>query len=288
MKTAYHMPDPDMPVLLSFSGGRTSGFMLHCALQAHGGKLPSNWRVVFFNTGKEMPQTLDFVNECALRWGVDVVWLEYCRASEKDTKQVNYETAARNGEPFEELIKYKKFLPNPVARFCTQELKIRRGKQYMLRQGFEHWFNVVGFRFDEARRWMNYKGDKKERFTSVFPLVVDEISVNAVTQFWHAQDFDLRLPNANGKTPLGNCDLCYLKGTRRITSILREFPQLGDWWARMENETPKRLKCSAAGDIGATFRKGGISYATMQLRAKQQGSLLDLTDDPIADCMCVD
>jgi 3'-phosphoadenosine 5'-phosphosulfate sulfotransferase (PAPS reductase)/FAD synthetase len=33
--------------------------------------------VTFQNTGKEMPQTLEFINECDKRWNLNMVWLEY-------------------------------------------------------------------------------------------------------------------------------------------------------------------------------------------------------------------
>ena len=45
---------PDGNVLISFSGGRTSGYMLHQILEANGG-LPDRAKVVFANTGREMP-----------------------------------------------------------------------------------------------------------------------------------------------------------------------------------------------------------------------------------------
>ena len=64
------------PALISFSGGRTSGFMLKKILDAYEGKLPSDVYVVFANTGKEMPQTLDFINDCSKNWQLDIVWLE--------------------------------------------------------------------------------------------------------------------------------------------------------------------------------------------------------------------
>jgi 3'-phosphoadenosine 5'-phosphosulfate sulfotransferase (PAPS reductase)/FAD synthetase len=32
--------------------------------------------VTFANTGKEMPETLDFVRDCGEHWGVDITWLE--------------------------------------------------------------------------------------------------------------------------------------------------------------------------------------------------------------------
>ena len=41
------------PTVISFSGGRTSAFMLWKVLEAHGGVLPSDAIVCFANTGKE-------------------------------------------------------------------------------------------------------------------------------------------------------------------------------------------------------------------------------------------
>lgn len=49
------------PAIISFSGGRSSGYMLHEILMAHEGTLPDDVHVVFANTGKEMGETLDFV-----------------------------------------------------------------------------------------------------------------------------------------------------------------------------------------------------------------------------------
>lgn len=68
------------PAVISFSGGRSSARMLWGHLQAHDGELPPDVYVAFTNTGREMPATLDFVQECASRWGVRVVWLEYRRS----------------------------------------------------------------------------------------------------------------------------------------------------------------------------------------------------------------
>ena len=56
--TNYILPTGN--VQISFSGGRTSGFMLHQILEANNG-LPDCSKVIFSNTGREMPQTLDYV-----------------------------------------------------------------------------------------------------------------------------------------------------------------------------------------------------------------------------------
>ena len=61
---------------ISFSGGRTSAYLLY-QLKKNNPKFLDNSKVIFTNTGKEMEQTLDFVQECSERWNINVVWLEY-------------------------------------------------------------------------------------------------------------------------------------------------------------------------------------------------------------------
>ena len=115
------------PTCISFSGGRTSAYMLWRVLQAHKGGLPPEAVVCFANTGKEDEATLRFVRDCEWRWGVPVVWLEYQQADDASSRWrvVDFDTASRNGEPFEAVIRQRNYLPNPVTRFCTSELKIR-------------------------------------------------------------------------------------------------------------------------------------------------------------------
>ena len=62
----------DGPTSVSFSDSRTSEYILRRVLDAHGGTLPHDARVVFANTGKEREETLVFVEEVSQRWGVPV------------------------------------------------------------------------------------------------------------------------------------------------------------------------------------------------------------------------
>ena len=161
MTSNYLLPEANIQI--SFSGGRTSGYMLYKILEANNG-LPDRAKVIFTNTGREMEQTLDFVQECSDKWNVDIIWLEYDLVNGKVTyKEVNHETASRNGEPFEKLIQYKKVLPNVLMRFCTIELKIRTAKRYLrnpLELGWRNWVNAVGIRYDEPKR-LNVKQKKR-------------------------------------------------------------------------------------------------------------------------------
>ena len=103
----------DPPALISFSGGRTSAYLLRQILDAYGGRLPEAVVPVFANTGKEMPETLDFVRECGERWGVDIVWLEYNPGLPDKFEIVSHGTASRQGEPFERSTRQPGHAPQP-------------------------------------------------------------------------------------------------------------------------------------------------------------------------------
>ena len=259
--------------------------MLKQILDAHDGALPENVRAVFANTGKEMPETLDFVQECSEQWNVPVVWLEY-RAGSPDTFEiVSHNSASRNGEPYKSLIDKRGFLPNPVARFCTQELKIRTMQRYAWSMGWNDWINVVGLRADEPRRVANMRArDKTNRDGWAVALPLDDagVTVADISKFWSEQLFDLRLPNINGSTPLGNCDLCFLKGAATIAGIIRERPELAKWWIKAEAEA------RASKPSGARFRSDRPGYARMLELSQLQGDLFPGADNATQPCMCHD
>lgn len=277
------------PALISFSGGRSSAYMLFHILDAHDGRLPDDVYVAFANTGKEMPETLDFVQECRTRWGVPIAWLEYDPEAEHGTRVVNHNSASRNGEPFAALIAKRKFLPNPVTRFCTQELKVRRMKEWMHKtMGYKRWVNAIGIRADEPSRVLSNSRPRRERFSVIMPMVYGGVTRQEVAAFWERQEFDLGLPSANGRTPLGNCDLCFLKGRATIEGIIRDRPDLAAWWIEMEADTPRRLR--KLSKRTAVFRSDRPSYAEMLKNARDQGDMFRDAggDDALADCMCTD
>ena len=123
------------PAQIGLSGGRTSGYMTRRILDAHGGKLPEDMHVFFQNTGKEVEETLVFVNEIAERWNVPVVWMEWCWEYGQPEEApwyrlVDFKTASRKGEPFNMMLDYyaqyrrvekglPPVLPNFSNNMCT-------------------------------------------------------------------------------------------------------------------------------------------------------------------------
>jgi len=249
--------------MISFSGGRSSAYMVDRLLK----ELPLTEVVVCFaNTGKEEPETLDFVHACDLHWHGAVRWLEYDPVER--FRQVSYETASRKGEPFTAMIDQHGYLPNVVWRFCTQDLKIRVIKHFMMSLGHLHWTNAVGIRYDEPRRWAKVRAiGEKERWETWLPLVDWRITNAQVLEYWRTIPFDMKLKHYQG-----NCDLCFLKGKNKIKRILTDHPEKADWWMEQEEK------------VGGTFRKG-FPLADLMDLMRRAPTLFDY-EDPDIECFC--
>lgn len=274
------------PALISFSGGRTSAYMLKMILEAHGGKLPDDVHVCFANTGKEREETLRFVHECATQWGVNVRWLEWrdypAKAPVTDRfEEVGYNSASRDGEPFAAVIDRKSYLPNSVTRFCTTHLKIETIKHFMVSLGYRTWRNVVGLRADERHRVL--RGDArnasgKDRWQTVMPLHEAGATNRDVRAYWAAQTFDL------GLLPFeGNCDACFLKARPKLYEIERERPGTLDWWSEQET----RISGVARKASGARFVTEW-SYDELRSSVQRQPDMFlgAFDGDPDMDAEC--
>ncbi len=255
------------PAIVSFSGGRTSAYMLRRILDAHDGTLPPDVHAVFANTGREMPATLDFVQRCSAEWAVPVTWLEFTGRRKDGYQVVSHNSAARDGEPFAALLSDQSSLPNPVARSCTTELKIRTIKRWAVgKLGWSRWVNVVGIRADEAHRVPTKP--TRERWTMAHPLHDAGVTKADVLAFWARQPFDLAL-----RGPWeGNCDGCYLKSRAAIERMTADYPERMRWWA--EQEAIQRGKAAGA---GRTFRNDRERYAVLAANVAASPRLFDDT-----------
>jgi hypothetical protein len=216
-------------VLISFSGGRTSAFMTQWLFT---NKIDEfEFIVVFANTGKEREETLEFIEKCDKHFGWGVIWVEAVINQENGkgtrAKVVDFKTANRTGQPFEDVIK-KHGVMNVRNPKCTRELKRYAIAAYAKSIGWKKYFTAIGIRSDEIDRVS--PTHEKDRY--LYPLVtMNPTTKNDINKFWCDMPFDLEL-----KSYEGNCDLCFKKSFRKLFTIVNENPQLADWWIEMEKK----------------------------------------------------
>ncbi len=214
----------DQPLFVSFSGGRTSGYMTHWLLTHYD---PAKCVVLFANTGREHPETLDFIHRCDQEFGFGTVWLEavvhHGARAGTTCRVVTFETASREGEPFEEQIK-KYGIPNVAFPQCTRELKLRPMYSYLRSIGLDpkRTPTAIGIRADERRR---VKGQPNV----LYPLVEFGIEKPDVLDWWSRQTFDLGIEEFEG-----NCRACFKKSFAKHFAQIDKDPTAYDFPRRME------------------------------------------------------
>ena len=271
IRNPYRVP---LPAVISFSGGRTSAFMLKKIVDAFGGRLPGAIHVVYANTGMEREETLQFVDVCGRAWGVQIAWVEYLWDAPHRTRVVDFATASRNGEPYAALIDRKGFVPCVNLRFCSSFLKRDRIDSFARhRLGLKRWHSVIGLRADEQRRVLRMRArncGSRTGARAVLPLADAGVREADVLDWWKRQPFDLGIPSY-----AGNCDLCYLKGRAKLIRLIREDPTLADWWIEQEAKVANRTGPDGRACESMKRFRLGETYAELKAAALAHRDLFD-------------
>jgi len=244
--------------IVNFSGGRSSAYMVNILKATN-----KEYIYIFCNTSKETPETYKFIEQCDKFFKMNLVILEY---KPKSFTITNINDCKKNGEVFEELIEYKKFIPNVAMRFCTIDMKILITKRYLKSLGIKKYINYLGIRADEPQRYSKIIARNNKNIYNDMPLFYNEITKEMVNSYWKKQSFDLEHSSV-----LGNCDLCFLKGKNKLINILREQPDKAKWWIEQETKS------------GHTFKKD-ISYNEMLLLSKRPEFNFEEENEIICNC----
>ncbi len=142
----------ELPHVVKFSGGRTSGMLLVSMLKSGMLNPARGDAVVFNNTSAEHPATYAFVRQCKemteSRYGVPFFLLEfqtyedvykgvwwrmpsYRLVNARPRTAENPDGYQWRGEIFEELVSWKGYVPNQHSRICTQRLKLFATQEFL-------------------------------------------------------------------------------------------------------------------------------------------------------------
>jgi hypothetical protein len=270
-------------LLVSFSGGRTSAYMAE--------RIWSEWRetydivVVFANTGKEDEGTLRYVRDCGEAWGLPIVWVEAKHVNDKgrplsakgwrvEHRIVDFETASRKGQPFEEMISVLG-IPSTNAPFCSDQLKRKSIESYLNSIGWTSgtFYKALGIRCDEIDRISPNAKAKN----ILYPLVSTWPTVKSMVMDWAKQQpHDLKLTHPD----LGNCDACWKKDMKRLIRIARDTPDRLQWWVDMTDKYGHLNPRDSDLEPPFNFYRGNVSVAEIVKAAQDMELQLELFARP--------
>jgi len=231
LEPIFKNPKIDKPIICSFSGGKSSALML-LILENHRIYKDVPKHYVFANTGREHPNTIDFVRRFKGLLGDNLTLIEsvahFDERKGSTHRIVDIDRLNMTGLPFKNMVE-KYGLPSIAFPHCTRELKINPIRSFIrteLGYNKSECVQAIGMRADEAGRIRGYQ----EGF--VYPLFDFAIRKQDVNSFFNRDDmtsFRLHIEEFEG-----NCDLCFKKSLRKRLTIIRESPELAADWSSLE------------------------------------------------------
>ena len=248
------------------------------------------------NISKERPESLHFMNECDKYFGLNMTWVEAVFNMKSgdgvDFKIVSFEDLKTKGEIYEQGIK-KLGIASKINPWCNRDMKIVPLKKFADSVfGLNNYSIAVGLRADEMDR-------VKEAYlinNTFYPLIDNGITTKDRNKFWSDKPIQINLPAYKG-----NCDLCFKKSNRKLMTIIKEEPDVIDWWKEMTKKygkiaiENKPAYNSYAENGGMNFFRNNISIEELTEMASKpfrmmndeyiyENDLFDQEDDCGAGC----
>jgi 3'-phosphoadenosine 5'-phosphosulfate sulfotransferase (PAPS reductase)/FAD synthetase len=208
MITSSH-PADGRPVrhILSLSGGKDS-----TALAIYLRDRIPELEYVFCDTGKELPETYEYIDRLEVYLGKRVVRLN----SDRD---------------FDHYLQiYNNVLPDARTRWCTRKLKIEPFERFV---GDDLCYNYIGIRADESQR----KGyiSTKPNIIARYPFIEDGITKEDVVRI--LEESGLGLPAYYEWRSRSGCYFCFFQQRIEWTGLLENHPDLYQKAMEYEAET---------------------------------------------------
>ena len=269
-----------MKHVVSFSGGRTSAYLVHLMEQK---RINEGWDVeyVFMDTGAEHPKTYEFVRNVVKHWGINLRCIRSVINPSlgigPSYKEIELESVGWDLSTFFSMTK-KHGNPYLGGAFCTERLKYEPFRKFAEDMfGAKNYKTWIGFRIDEPSRafgkkvwdklgkyqfnnlelrnlyFDSFKGDLSHwRIDSTLrSLILSSVpSRNSYKSYlFELSDFDKQAVtkwwesqpfNLELDEWLGNCVFCFKKSLPRIAAAMKQEPELLAEWKQVINSEEVR------------------------------------------------
>lgn len=248
--------------ILGLSGGKDS-----TALALYLRDQVPDMEYVFMDTGKELPETYEYLNKIEAFLGKPIVRLN---------SEFN----------FDHLLEvFGNYLPSPQARWCTRYLKLKPFEQYV---GDDTAYSYVAIRADENRTGYI---SKKENLIPVFPFKDDGITKPDVLRI--LEESGVGLPEYYSWRTRSGCYFCFFQRKGEWIGLKEQHPdlfELATTYERLDPRTGKLFTWAAGESLEElAARADEVRERERSATSKRDGSperatLMQLFDaDGIAD-----
>lgn len=217
--------------VVSFSGGRTSAYLVH---EMEMKRRLYGWDVhyVFMDTGAEHPATYQFIKDIVKYWGIDLVCIRVVVNPKMNVgvtyRVIGLDELKQDLQPWRDMLaKYGQ--PTINTPFCTSRMKTEPHDKYcddtFGRGNYDTW---LGIRWDEEQRLTHFSVMKDmfdEKPLQLRPIrYLAELSKKGKPQildWWKQQPFDLGI-----EEHCGNCVFCIKKAGAKLWLAAKEHPEM--------------------------------------------------------------
>lgn len=217
-----------MKQVASFSGGRSSAYMVYLLMQSHPGI-----DFIFMDTGAEHPKTYEFIKNIVNFWGIKLTCLRVVVNPElrkaNSYRVIKLDELKQDLQPFRDVC-YKYGTPYVHGAFCTRTMKLEPFTRYCNdKYGKCNYQTWLGIRADEPKRL-------KPKLGYNYLADISDFDKQDVINWWKTQPFDLEIPEY-----LGNCVFCIKKGNNKIALATRDEPEMASDFIDLINDPKIRV-----------------------------------------------
>ena len=241
--------------LLGLSGGKDSS-----ALAVYMRDRVPDMEYFFTDTGKELPETYEFLDRLEVFLGKPIV-------------RLNMDTDSHKNRDFDHwLTLYGGLLPSSQVRWCTVNLKIKPFEEYV---GEDNAYNYIAIRADEDR--VGYKPLKTPSLRNIepkYPFKEDGITKEDVYRI--LEESGLGLPDYYKWRTRSGCYFCFFQRKSEWVGLLEQHPDLFELAKEYEKPNPE----SKTGELftwcqGETLEELSDPERITQIKANTEKAIED-------------